>query len=109
VLALTFSSHCRFLIIHFIASKFNDVQLNTTSLVFERLIRKRCVIVTVADSDTRTGNRSYNLILERSNEMSTALIVYYPNTVSILVIDDGISGKNMAADSNRFRSYIMLL
>ena len=76
----------------FIAS--SEVQLNANSLVFEMSIAERCATVTVADGDnTNVGNRSYNLILERSSEMSTVPVEIYPNTIPIFVIDDDVEGN----------------
>ena len=50
-------------------------------------------MVTVPNVDNmNTGNRSYNLILERSSEQNTVPVEIYPNTVSILVIDDDAQG-----------------
>jgi hypothetical protein len=56
-------------------------------------INKKCVTVTVANSDNvNNGSRSYNLILQRSSEMSTVPVEIYPNTVPIIVIDDDGQG-----------------
>ena len=75
----------------------SEVQLNTTSIVFEGAVDERCVIVTVTDGDdTNMDNRSYNLVLERATQMSSVPVEIYPNTVSILVIDNDTPG-NMAA------------
>ena len=72
----------------------SEIQLNTNSLVFEMSITERCATVTVADGDNvNMGNRSYDLILERSSEMSTVPVEIYPSTVSILVIDDDAQGN----------------
>ena len=65
--------------------------------MFEGAISEQCVIVTVTDGDNvNMGNRSYNLVLERASQMSSVPVEIYPNTVSILVIDDDAPG-NMAA------------
>ena len=54
---------------------------------------EQCVIVTVTDGDnTNMGNRSYNLILEEVSGMNSVPVEIYPNTVSILVIDDDTPG-----------------
>ena len=80
----------------FLAS--SEVQLNTNSLVFEQSISERCVMVTVQNGDfTDMGNRSYTLILERSNEMSTIPVEIYPNIIPIFVIDDDAQGKIQCA------------
>ena len=55
----------------------SEVQLNTTSIVFEGAIGEQCIIVTVADGDTNMDNHSYNLILERSREMSSVPVEIY--------------------------------
>ena len=78
----------------FIAS--SEVQLNTNSLVFEESIGDRCVMVTVPNGtgdNMNMGDRSYNLTLEQSSEMSTVPVEIYPNTVSVLVIDDDAQGN----------------
>jgi hypothetical protein len=81
-----------------------EVQLNTTSLVFDRAIGERCVIATVANGDSSNmGNRSYSLILERSSQMSTVPVEIYPNTVPIIVVDDD-PGGNFVVIINRFHA-----
>ena len=69
------------------------MQLNTTSIAFEEgMVGEQCVIVTVTDGDnTNMGNRSYNLSLEVRGTSSVPVEIY-PNTVSILVIDDDTPG-----------------
>ena len=78
----------------FIAS--SEVQLSINSLVFEQSTGERCVMVTVPNStrdNMNMGDRSYELILERSSEMSSVPVEIYPNTVSILVIDNDSQGN----------------
>ena len=73
------------------------MQLNTTSIRFVGAVSEQCVIVTVTDEDNRNmGNRSYDLVLEEVRQMDGVPVLVYPNTVSILVIDDDTPG-NMAA------------
>ena len=54
--------------------------------MFGGAIGEQCVMVTVADGDT-----SYNLILEASRS-ATAPVEIYPNTFSILIIDNDTPG-----------------
>ena len=78
----------------FIAS--SEVQLSINSLVFEQSIGEQCVMVTVPNSTSdnmNMGDRSYELILERSSEMSSVPVEIYPNTVSVLVIDNDSQGN----------------
>ena len=59
-------------------------------------MNERCVTVIVADSDNvNMGNRSYDLIIERSREMSTVPVEIYPNTIPIRVIDNDAPGKQI--------------
>ena len=75
----------------------SEVQLNTTSIVFEGAVGERCVIITVTDDDNMNmGNSSYDLVLGEVSQMSSVPVLVYPNTVSILIIDDDTPG-NMAA------------
>lgn len=72
------------------------MQLNTSSFVFE-MTNERCVLVTVADSDNVVSrDRSYDLILERSGEISTVPVEIYPNITRLRVIDNDASGKQIA-------------
>ena len=72
----------------------NEVQLSTNSLVFEMSISERCVTVTIADSDNvNLDSRSYDLIIERSRDMSTVPVEIYPNTIPLRVIDNDAPGK----------------
>ena len=56
--------------------------------MFGGAIGEQCVMVTVADGDT-----SYNLILEASQSVgSSNPVEIYPNTFSILIIDNDTPG-----------------
>ena len=63
--------------------------------MFEGAVGEQCVIIRVTDGDTTNiVNRSYNLTLESTREVSSVPVLIYPSTVSILVIDDDIQGNH---------------
>ena len=70
------------------------MQLNTTSIRFVGAVSEQCVIVTVTDDDNVNmgNNSSYDLVLEEVRQMDGVPVLVYPNTVSILVIDDDTPG-----------------
>ena len=83
---------------HFIAG--SEVVLSTSSLVFQ-MTNERCITVSVAESNRR-GSRSYQLVLNPPSPGSSSVpVLVYPNTTSIIVIDDDGLGNNstfLAAD-----------
>ena len=71
---------------------------------------ERCVMVTVADSDNViVHDRSYDLIIERSRQMSTVPVEIYPNTVELRVIDNDASGKQIACISTTYFLLLIIL
>ena len=71
----------------------NEVQLSTTSLLFENSITELCASVSVEDNDSMEGSRSYQLVLQR-NGASTVPVELYPNALIIIIIDNDGPGKH---------------
>ena len=69
--------------------------MSTNNFQLEWPYDERCATISVVDNNITEGNRSYQLILEKSGR-STVPVLLHPNTIPIIVIDNDGQGKNIA-------------